>query len=615
MGSTPGALLDRAMSAFLPPELRAHSDAGRRARILTIFSLVLVPVIALRSASLLWSGEHAQAATTALVLTIAAAAPVLMQKTRSVALAGHALTLALFIAGTRFAFARGGLGSPPLIALGALPLIATFLCGPRAGGAWTAIVLAEVGVFAVLRAQGVLLVDRVAPHRFWLEVSGALLFPLVILGLALAYDWSRTTAVRAQADAELERARAEQESSILRADRMAAMGQLAAGIAHEANNPLGYVSANLEFAEQRLQEADEKNLDQLRIEVAEALAEARQGTDRIARVVRDLKVYSRQPGEASVDVVAIPQVLESALKMVRNELRHRAQVIRSYDEVPLALADETRLTQVFVNLLLNAAQALPDGRAHQHRVEVHVRSPAPNRVEVEIVDTGEGIPAENLARVTEPFFTTKPPDVGTGLGLSVVSTIVRALDGELAIESSLGHGTTVRVTLPAAPADSPRRTRAAPEASASLRPLRLLLIDDDPLGLRAIRRMLRQHDVTAVESGRDAIAKIAAGERYDAVLCDVMMPDLTGVDVHDRIAELAPAIAHRMVFLTGGVFFGDTATRFAALPNLRLDKPVDPVALAAALERVIAPTSSGTRTRVPEPAASTDDKKQTGSGS
>jgi signal transduction histidine kinase/CheY-like chemotaxis protein len=597
----------------LPPALRAHSDDARRARILIALSLVLVPVIAIRSIGLLSSGEHVQAATTALVLLISAMAPVLMRKTGSVAVAGHALTLALFIAGTRFAFARGGLGSPPLVALGALPLIATFLCGPRAGIGWTTIVLGEVAIFAILRARGILLLDSVAPNRFWLELSGALLFPLVILGLTLSYEWSRRAAVRAKADAELERARAEQETNILRADRIAAMGQLAAGIAHEANNPLGYVSANLTFAEERLRDIDDANLDLVRAEIREALSEARQGTERIARVVRDLKLYSRQPGEASVDPVAVPQVLESVLEMVQSELRHRAQVIRNYDDAPLALADETRLTQVFLNLLLNAAQALPDGRFHEHRVEVRVQSAGSDRVQVEIRDTGEGIAAENLARVTEPFFTTKPPEVGTGLGLSVVSSIVRALGGELAIESAPGQGTTVRVTLPAAPADSPRRTRTVPEVESSGRRLRLLVIDDDPLGLRAIGRMLREHDVTPVESGREAIARIASGERYDAILCDVMMPDLTGVDVHDRIAEIAPAAARSMVFLTGGVFYGDTATRFAALPNQRLDKPVDARALAAALERAVSPSSSGTRTRVQS--ATRDDKKQTGSGS
>src|SRR5690606_33909080 len=120
--------------------------------------------------------------------------------------------------------------------------------------------------------------------RAFVELSGALLFPLAILALTLAYEWSRRSALRAQIAAELERARAEQESQILRADRMAAMGQLAAGVAHEANTPLAYVSANLAFAEERLAELEASNLDVLKAEIREALSEAREGTDRVARV-------------------------------------------------------------------------------------------------------------------------------------------------------------------------------------------------------------------------------------------------------------------------------------------------------------------------------------------
>ncbi|WNG18347.1 sensor histidine kinase [Cystobacter fuscus] len=246
------------------------------------------------------------------------------------------------------------------------------------------------------------------------------------------------------------------ELSLLQADRLAALGTLAAGVAHEVSNPLGYISSNLNFLEEGLAEvrqalAGAPGLDpQARTleECAEALTEARQGITRIRNVVGDLKTFSRGedtcPDEERADV---RRALEMSLNMAMPELRHRARVVWQAQEVPPVRGSESRLGQVFLNLLLNAAQALPEGALGENTVEAHLRA-EDGKVVVEIRDTGHGIPPENLKRIFEPFFTTRPAGVGTGLGLAICHSIIIAMRGELSVESTVGKGTCFRVRLP-----------------------------------------------------------------------------------------------------------------------------------------------------------------------
>jgi two-component system NtrC family sensor kinase len=246
------------------------------------------------------------------------------------------------------------------------------------------------------------------------------------------------------------------ELSLLQADRLAALGTLAAGVAHEVSNPLGYISSNLNFIEEGLAEvrqalAGAPGLDPQALtleECAEALIEARQGTARIRNVVGDLKTFSRgedtRPGEERADV---RRALEMSLNMAMPEFRHRARMVWQAEEVPPVRGSESRLGQVFLNLLLNAAQAIPEGAPRENTVEAHLRA-EDGKVVVEIRDTGHGIPPENLKRIFEPFFTTRPVGVGTGLGLAICHSIIIAMRGELTVESTVGKGTCFRVRLP-----------------------------------------------------------------------------------------------------------------------------------------------------------------------
>jgi two-component system NtrC family sensor kinase len=247
------------------------------------------------------------------------------------------------------------------------------------------------------------------------------------------------------------------EQQLIQADRLAALGMLAAGVAHEVNNPLSYVSANLGFLSESLSSVrralsgadgpmDAAYVDRLLSECAEAITEAREGASRIRHVVGDLKTFARgqEPEEGLVDV---RRALESSLNLVMTELRQRARVDRRLEDVPLVRGNEAQLGQVFLNLLINASHAINLGAPDQNQVEVRLHEERP-WVVIEIQDTGHGIPPDMLKLIFDPFFTTKPVGVGTGLGLSICHGIVTSMGGEISVESTVGRGTCFRVKLP-----------------------------------------------------------------------------------------------------------------------------------------------------------------------
>jgi signal transduction histidine kinase len=251
------------------------------------------------------------------------------------------------------------------------------------------------------------------------------------------------------------------QAQLIFADRLASMGRLAAGVGHEINNPLSYVISNLNFLHGELARIEGAPTHAEREEILEVLEAAREGAERVRVIVKDLKTLSR-PEEASSDRSELCKVVRSAAKLAANELRYRARLVEDCDDVPLVQGNEARLGQVFLNLIVNAAHAIPPGKSHENEVRVVARKAGEDRVTVEVSDTGCGIPPENLRRIFEPFFTTKPVGLGMGLGLSVCHSIITGLGGELDVRSEVGKGTTFVVTLPvAAPA------RRAPEQPAS----------------------------------------------------------------------------------------------------------------------------------------------------
>jgi CheY-like chemotaxis protein len=381
---------------------------------------------------------------------------------------------------------------------------------------------------------------------------------------------------------------------------MASVGTLAAGVAHEINNPLAFILANLEFA---VSELERTGADP---EVLRALGEARDGSVRVREIVRDLRTFSRAESGAK-ERVDPRSLLQAAIGLAQNEIRHRARLEVDVGEVPVVLGPERRLVQVFVNLLVNAAQAIPEGRADQEVVRATVDTAPDGRARIAISDSGSGIAPEVRARIFDPFFTTKPVGVGTGLGLAICHGIVSALGGEIHVESTPGRGSTFRVLLPPAPLEETAAAPAPPEeavpapiaaAEGQDRGGRILVVDDDVLVGRAVGRMLSsRHAVVTRSSAREALDELGRGrDGYDVVLCDLMMPEMTGMELHARLRELDPALADRTIFITGGAFTPGASEFLARVPNPRLEKPFDPDRLrelvAGMLARRGAPVAS-----------------------
>jgi PAS domain S-box-containing protein len=266
------------------------------------------------------------------------------------------------------------------------------------------------------------------------------------------------------------------QSRLLQASRLASVGTLAAGVAHEINNPLAYVETNIGYVKTlwpaaaaelaarragstaRLQNLSSADLDDVRA----ALDESALGVERIRQIVHGLKEFARSEEEA-LRLVDVREALDGSLKMMGQELKHRARVVREIEPVPSVLGNEARLTQVFVNLLHNAAQALPpEGAEAQATVRLATSVDGEGRVVVSIEDTGCGIPQENLSRIFDPFFTTRGVGEGAGLGLSIAHGIVSGMGGDIEVTSAVGKGTTIRVILPPAKPEDPAEAAVAP---------------------------------------------------------------------------------------------------------------------------------------------------------
>jgi len=369
------------------------------------------------------------------------------------------------------------------------------------------------------------------------------------------------------------------------ADRMLSVGTLAAGVAHEINNPLAYISANLQILAAELPKLlyGEGTPRFAHDELESVLADAQEGAHRVSAIVRDMRTLARPEDSATgpVDVVA---VLTSSIKMTHNEIRHRARLVQAFAEVPPVNANASRLGQVFLNLLVNAAHAIEDGHVEANEVGIRVHADE-SRVYVEISDTGSGIAANVLPRIFDPFFTTKPAGVGVGLGLSICDRIIESFGGAITVTSRLGFGSTFRVSLPTStqPAVAIVKEPDAPEQPRS----RILMIDDEAAVGRAIRLLLApDHEVVNVTRAHEALAKLESGESFDLILCDVMMPEMSGIELYGELRARFPAYTRRVVFMTGGAFTSQAREALEQLGVPRLEKPFSECALRQAIALV-----------------------------
>jgi PAS domain S-box-containing protein len=374
------------------------------------------------------------------------------------------------------------------------------------------------------------------------------------------------------------------QARLMLSDRMASIGTLAAGVAHEINNPLTYVLANLHILGKRSEKAlradqDDSARDQLcSQDTLQLLRETADGARRVRDIARDLKTFSRSSDE--VQPVDVRQVLDSSVRMAINEIRHRARLERSYLDVPLVLANSSRLGQVFLNLIVNAAQAIPEGAAEDNLIHLTTKIGPDGHALVIVSDTGTGIDNRMLERIFEPFVTMKPVGVGTGLGLYICRDIIHHIGGVIEVESVLGKGTSFTVKLPPAPPDTgeagiKKVPTLVPTTVDELPRSRLLVIDDEPNIGKSFERSLPEHDVTFVDSGREGVRLLDEGRQFDLIFCDVMMPDMTGRDVHEQISERHTGMLDKIVFMTGGAFTERAAEFIERVNARRVDKPFD----------------------------------------
>jgi two-component system, cell cycle sensor histidine kinase and response regulator CckA len=399
------------------------------------------------------------------------------------------------------------------------------------------------------------------------------------------------------------------------ADRLASVGTLAAGIAHEINNPLAFVISNLGFLSEEMRRSQlaletsgaggmhSPGLTRLRttedldlVEWQEVLSEAYEGAERVRQIVRQLKRFSGTD-EERLSPVDVHQVLESVVMMATNEIRHRAQLHKDFGPVPMVMANEPRLSQVFLHLVVNAAHAIPEGQAHQNAIRLITRRLDLGRVLIEVQDTGSGIPRESLSRIFDPFFTTKKVGVGTGLGLSICHSTITSMGGEISVESELGKGSTFRVVLPSLePRSRPRTTDQPAQVLVSTRRGRVLVVDDEPGVGKVLRRILKEHEVELAAGGRQALERLQQEpDAFDAVLCDVMMPDLGGKDLYEAVRRTHSGLERRFIFVSGGAFTTNAREFLETVPNPKLEKPFNEPVLRQIVQELVSRGPSSTR--------------------
>jgi len=354
------------------------------------------------------------------------------------------------------------------------------------------------------------------------------------------------------------------------ADRMASLGTLAAGVGHEINNPLATVLANLEMMTEELANPDE---------LARMIANTRVGAERIKRIVGALRTFARPDEERRV-VLDVRAVIDLALEMVGNQVVHRARLVKDYHPVAQVEADQGRLTQVFINLLVNAAQAIDEGRAEANAIQIITRDDA-EWVVIEVHDTGRGIAADVAPRIFDPFFTTKAVGEGAGLGLAICHSIVTSLGGQIAAERSANRGSVFRVKLPASTRPPVAAIEVTPPPAVAKRRGRVLVIDDDLQLAKTLGRALSAHDTTLAFGGAEALAILSERNDFDVILCDLMMPEVTGMELYERVATERPEVARRIIFMTGGAFTTAARTFLDTVQNECVAKPFDLVRLRA----------------------------------
>lgn len=338
-------------------------------------------------------------------------------------------------------------------------------------------------------------------------------------------------------------------------DRAVAIGTMAAGLAHEINNPLTYLIGNVDLVgEQLLSEVKSMGPDDL----TEVFADIRDGAMRIRQIVDDLRSFaSNSPHPAAP--IHTRGLLDSTLRIASRHVEDRARLVARYADVPKCVGNATGLGQVLLNLIINACQAIEPGDAAHNEVRITAQE-VDGMVQIEVCDTGVGIAPDVLPRVFDPFFTTRSVGGGMGVGLAVSHRLITEMGGTIDISSSVGNGTTVRVCLPAEPKQEDRGHT-------------VLLIDDEPGVLRLMARLVSPLQPVMATDGAEALAALRGGLRPDAILCDLMMPKVDGMAFYEALQEEFPQLTRRLAFITGGALSARSSHFLQTVDRPHLLKP------------------------------------------
>jgi two-component system NtrC family sensor kinase len=426
-----------------------------------------------------------------------------------------------------------------------------------------------------------------------LRADGAVT-PVEVLASSIAWQGEEARLIQLH-DISERIAAEEYKARLIRTDHLASVGQLAAGFAHEINNPASFVISNLTMLDRELQDllhtltergalsgAEATNL----LDMVEMAREGSRGMERIAAITAALQDFTRMH-DHEIELTDVNQVVRAAAEVLRADKRVRLTLREG--ELPPIVAHKGRLVQVVTNLLLNAMSALQKVERAAPTILIQTAS---DEVQITICveDNGCGIAPEHLERIFEPFFTLTTGQ-GSGLGLSLSAEIVRQHGGQLHIESQYGGWTRATLYLPLE--SDLRRTPSA--ASVLAPPLlgegarhRILLVDDDPLVLKSYVRLLSdEFEVFYTQSAREALSALREGERFEVIISDLMMPDFNGMQLYEAIKAEAPALLPRVVFYTGGVYDPSVMDFLQSVHVPLLTKPVSPEVLVQVIRSLL----------------------------
>ncbi len=398
------------------------------------------------------------------------------------------------------------------------------------------------------------------------------------------------------------------------ADRIRAIGRMAAGVAHEVNNPLTFVLANLESLRESCHSihrfvrklhveldaespgdieavrglVDEFAIQEVVEDAADMLTDCNKGMNRIQDVARSLGTFSRADADEA-EMVDIARVVDDACAMVFNQIRYRARLVKRFESTPMVAAYPGRIAQALVNLLVNAAESIRGGNYDEHRIVVatYLRG---DEIAISVSDTGEGVPGSDRDHIFIPGYTTRAHEGAMGLGLSLCTKVAEEHGGRVEVHPLEGRGTRFELIIPCDTGLTPKHSRreSRPVSEAPFEGQRLMIIDDDAMVLSALRRRLqKRYDVVTVLGGGEALALLSEDPEFDAIICDLMMPGVDGKAFLEAVATDHPALVNRTVFMSGGAFTPRLRNFAASVSNTVLQKPVTREQLAAILGALV----------------------------